>query len=196
MYYSITGKVVHFEDNQIVLDNQGVAYDLCVSNITIAQVAKIGSTITLYTLMRIYDDTIRLFGFYSKEEKAMFSKLVSVSSVGPKTAIQILSSIDPKTLALNIVSSDYKTLAKVKGIGKKTAMRIVIELKEKLEQEDLSAMMDTDAKIVEDAISQDAILALTSLGMSRNEAARKVQELRPTVSSVEEIITIVLRGLR
>lgn len=195
MYYSISGKVVYFEDNQIVLDNLGVGYDICVSTQTIEKLAKIGNTITLYTTLRISDDTIKLFGFYAKEEKAMFLKLVSVSGIGPKTAIQILSSIDPKTLALNIVSSDYKTLAKVKGIGKKTAMRIVVELKEKLEEEDLEVMMDTKVSSQMDTIAQDAILALTSLGMNRADAARKVSEVRSKVNSVEEILALALRGL-
>ncbi len=128
----------------------------------------------------------------------MFLKLTSISGVGPKTALIILSSIDPKTLALNIVNSDYKALAKVKGIGKKTAMRIIMELKEKLEEEDIDSMTDDISPIhkAQDKLSQDAVLALASLGMTKGEATRRVAECRKDADTLEDLIRLVLRSMR
>lgn len=195
MYYYVKGKVVYFEDGRLVVENGGIGYDLLVSNNTLARLSTRTDEVTVYTAVRSTDDTIKLYGFYGIEEKAMFLKLTSISGVGPKTALQILSSIDPKTLALNIVEADYKALSKVKGIGKKTAMRIIMELKEKLEEEDLDSLSDAPIKKVDDQVSQDAILALASLGMTKGEATKRVQEVRNKANTVEEIITIVLKGM-
>ncbi|MCR4874823.1 MAG: Holliday junction branch migration protein RuvA [Clostridia bacterium] len=201
MYYYIKGKVVYFEDGRLVVENNGIGYDLQVSSNTLARLADKKDEVTIYTSVRIGtgvtggDSTIKIYGFYGLEEKAMFSKLMSISGIGPKTALQILSAIDPKTLALNIVEADYKALSKVKGIGKKTAMRIIMELKEKLEEEDLDSLSDVPVKKVNDQVSQDAILALASLGMTKGEATKRVQEVRDKANTVEEIITIVLKGM-
>ena len=196
MYYYIKGKVVYFEDGRLVVENNGIAYDLLVSTITLDKLSRQEGEVVVYTAVRSTDDTIKLYGFYGIEEKSMFQKLTSISGVGPKTALQILSSIDPKTLAINIVNADNKALAKVKGIGKKTAMRIILELKEKLEEEDMDALYDGPVIKVDDELSQDAILALSSLGMTKAEAARRVAEVKGMASTVEEIITIVLKGIK
>ena len=199
MYYYIKGKVAYSEEGRIVIDNNGVGYDLLVSNNTLSRLVDKQEEVTVYTALKMgaNDDTIRLFGFYGIEEKSMFLKLTSISGVGPKTALQILSFIDPKTLAVNIVNSDFKALAKVKGIGKKTAMRIIMELKEKLEEEDFETLDLGEPKVkVEDQLSQDAVLALSSLGMTKAEASKRVKEVRSMASTVEEIITIVLKGIK
>ena len=202
MYYYIKGKIVYFEDGRLVVENNGIAYDLQVSSNTLARLSDIKDEVTIYTSVRIGtgvtggDSTIKIYGFYGLEEKAMFTKLMSISGIGPKTALQILSAIDPKTLAINIVEADSKALAKVKGIGKKTALRIILELKEKLEEEDFDSFTEAPIKKMNDQVSQDAILALSSLGMTKSEAAKKVAEVRSKADNVEDIITIVLKGMR
>lgn len=196
MYYSITGKVIFFEEGRIVVDCNNIGFDILVSNNTLNAFGHIGETITIFTCVKIADDVIKIYGFSTKEEKAMFIKLTSISGVGPKTALQILSGIDPKTLALNIVNSDYKALAKIKGIGKKTAMRIIMELKEKLEEEDFESLSDTPIPKIDDPISQDAILALSSLGMSKSEATRQVSLYRPKANTTEELISLVFRSMK
>ncbi|MBE5763339.1 MAG: Holliday junction branch migration protein RuvA [Clostridiales bacterium] len=202
MYYYIKGKVVYFEDGRLVVENNGIGYDILVSKNTQLALADKKDEVLVYTCVKISsgitstDETIKIYGFANLEEKGMFVKLTSISGVGPKTALQILSEIDPKTLALNIVNADSKALSKVKGIGKKTAMRIILELKEKLEEEDFDTFGDTPIKKVDDQMSQDAVLALASLGMTKGEAAKKVAEVRANANSVEEIITIVLKGMR
>ena len=198
MYYSITGKVACIEEGRLVVECNGIGYDVLVSNNTLQKLGEVGKEITIFTTVKVTDDTIKLYGFYEKEEKGMFLKLTSISGVGPKTALIILSSIDPKNLALNIVNSDYKALAKVKGIGKKTAMRIIMELKEKLEEEDIDSMADDISPIhkAQDKLSQDAVLALASLGMTKGEATRRVSECRKDADTLEDLIRLVLRGMR
>lgn len=200
MYYSITGKVVFFEEGRLVIETNGIGYDVLVSNITLDKFGVLDKIVTVFTTVRVTDDTIKIYGFHSKEEKGMFTKLVSVSSVGPKTALVILSTLDPKELALNIVNSDYKALSKVKGIGKKTAMRIIMELKEKLEEEDIDMLNDDVSPIHKaaklDQVAQDAALALCSLGMTKGEATKAVSDIRSQGNTVEELITLVLRGIK
>ena len=202
MYYYVKGKVVYFEDGRVVVENNGIGYDLLVSKNTLANLSDKKDEVLVYTCVKLSsgvtstDETIKLYGFCNLEEKAMFIKLTSISGVGPKTALQILSEIDPKTLALNIVNADSKALAKVKGIGKKTAMRIILELKEKLEEEDFESFSEISIKKTDDQVAQDAVLALLSLGMTKNEASKRVAEVRHQANSVEEIITIVLKGMK
>jgi len=196
MYYYVKGNVVYSEEGRLVVENNGIGYDLLVSNNTLSKLAQEKGEVTVYTLVRSTDDAIKIYGFYGIDEKSMFLKLISTNGVGPKLALQILSAIDPKTLALNIVASDYKALAKVKGIGKKTAMKIIIELKEKLEEEDLDSLGESAIRNVDDQVSQDAILALASLGMNRVDATKQVAEARAKADTVEDIITIVLKGMR
>ena len=199
MYYSITGKVIHYEEGKIVLENNGIGYELGVSANTLSAFAKRGETITAYTYLKVSDDGMSLYGFYTKEEKAMFINLISISGVGPKIALQILSGIDLQRLAICIVNGDVKTLAKVKGIGKKTAERIILELKEKIADMDNSSddnsffgLMGGDTS--KDEVVNDAVLALVSLGISKTEAVKAVAIARQSSDKLETIITTALRS--
>lgn len=200
MYYSISGKVVFYEEGKVVLENNGIAYELGVSANTLAAFAKKGEVVTAYTYLKVAEDEMSLYGFYSKEEKAMFVNLISVSGVGPKTALQILSGIDLQSLAIAIVNGDAKTLAKVKGLGRKTAERIILELKEKISAVGESESSDgffgllggEDAS--KDEVVNDAVLALVSLGISKTEAAKAVSIARTKSDKLENIITLALRS--
>ncbi|MDE6276161.1 MAG: Holliday junction branch migration protein RuvA [Clostridia bacterium] len=200
MYYSITGKVIFYEEGKIVLENNGIAYELGVSANTLSALAKRGETVTAYTYLKVAEDEMSLYGFYSKEEKAMFINLISVSGVGPKTALQILSGIDLQRLAIAIVNSDAKTLSKVKGLGKKTAERIILELKEKISE--VSGSDDDDGFFgllggddsSKDEVGGDAVLALVSLGISKTDAVKAVAVARTKTDKLENIITLALRS--
>ncbi|MDE6614136.1 MAG: Holliday junction branch migration protein RuvA [Clostridia bacterium] len=199
MYYSITGKVIHYEEGKIVLENNGIGYELGVSANTVSGFANRGETITAYTYLKVSDDGMSLYGFYTKEEKAMFINLIGISGVGPKIALQILSGIDLQRLAICIVNGDVKTLAKVKGIGKKTAERIILELKEKIADIDNSGddtsffgLMGADSS--KDEVVNDAVLALVSLGISKTEAVKAVAIARQSSDKLETIITTALRS--
>ena len=198
MYYSITGKVIFYEEGKVVLENNGIAYELGVSANTLTAFAKKGEVVTAYTYLKVAEDEMSLYGFCSKEEKAMFINLISVSGVGPKIALQRLSGIDLQRLAICIVNGDAKTLSKVKGIGKKTAERIILELKEKIadvgQGEDDSFFGLVGAETSKDNIVNDAVLALVSLGISKTDAVKAVAIARQSTDKLETIITAALRS--
>ena len=197
MFYSITGKVVFYEEGRLAVATPGgVAYELLVSNATLAKLGRQGETVTVYSRLAVAQDDVRLFGFYSKEEKAMFENLTSVGGVGGKLALQILSSVDVSTLAIAIVGGDAATLSKVKGIGKKTAERIILELREQVSSSATAIapadIMPTSA--VGDATAQDAIAALVSLGISKTEAYTAVAAAMKKTDKLEQIIGLALRS--
>lgn len=197
MFYSIRGKVVFFEEGRLVVETaDGVGYDLCVSSQTLSKLGKIDELTTVYTYLSVSQDSVRLFGFCSKEEKSMFEKLITVSGVGPKAAIQILSGLTANKLALAIASNDVISLTQVKGIGKKTAERLILELKEKIsvsKEEGATFVGDTASNL--DTVANDAVLALVSLGISKNVAYKNVCEAREKSDKLENIITIALRSM-
>ena len=198
MFYSITGKVVFYEEGRLAVATPGgVAYELLVSNATLAKLGRQGETVTVYCRLAVAQDDVRLFGFYSKEEKAMFENLTSVGGVGGKLALQILSSVDVSTLAIAIVGGDAATLSKVKGIGKKTAERIILELREQVSSS-ATAIAPTDnimpTSAVGDATAQDAIAALVSLGISKTEAYTAVAAAMKKTDKLEQIIGLALRS--
>lgn len=197
MFYSITGKVVFYEEGRLAVATPGgVAYELLVSNATLAKLGRQGETVTVYCRLAVAQDDVRLFGFYSKEEKAMFENLTSVGGVGGKLALQILSSVDVSTLAIAIVGGDAATLSKVKGIGKKTAERIILELREQVSSSATAIapadIMPTSA--VGDATAQDAIAALVSLGISKTDAYTAVAAAMKKTDKLEQIIGLALRS--
>lgn len=195
MYYSINGKVLFFEEGRLVIECGGIGYDLCVSNTTLSKLGKSNDMVTVFTYLSVTQDNVRLFGFWSKEEKAMFEKLISVSGVGPKAALQILSGLSDENLAICIANNDVAGLSKVKGIGKKTAERIILELKEKIVlsgKEGLS--LGAKADLFDDVANQ-AALALVSLGISKSQAYNSVCIAREKTDKLENIITLALRSL-
>ena len=198
MFYCITGKVIHYEEGRLVVQAGGVGYELLVSNNALARLGKTGLECTAYTELSVTQDDVRLFGFYSKEEKNMFRKLTSVSGVGGKMALQILSSADVSTLAVAIVSGDSATISKVKGIGKKTAERIILELREQMNDAVVSAGSATDlipqAEETRGGVAADAIAALVSLGISKTEAYTAVAAAMKKTDKLEQIITLALRS--
>ncbi len=198
MFYCITGKVVHYEEGRLVVSAGGVGYDLLVSNNALQRLGKIGLECTVYTVLSITQDDVRLFGFYSKEEKNMFQKLTSVSGVGGKMALQILSSADVSTLAVAIVSGDTATISKVKGIGKKTAERIVLELREQMNEAVAAngsvSDLFTQSEPQQSGVASDAISALVSLGISKTDAFTAVSAAMKKTDKLEQIITLALRS--
>lgn len=200
MYYSITGKVIFYEEGRLVVECGGVGYDLSVSNNTLAKLGKTGAQATVFTYLHVQEDALRLFGFYGKEEKAMFEKLISISGVGPKLALQILSGVDLATLAISIVGGDVKALAQIKGIGKKTAERIILELREKVDAQSVGDFGDLskyggEGALKTDEVSAEAIMALVSLGFNKTDAIKAVAASRDKTDKVESLIMIALRSL-
>ena len=192
MYAYIVGKVDSYGDGYLVVEAAGVGYYINASDFTVAKFSRTGGTVKVYTYLAVREDDMSLYGFYSEEERKMFLSLITVSGVGPKMAIGILSATDVNTLATSIVSGDTKALSKVKGIGKKTAERIIVELKENIGD---NAAFLSGGTPEADTMIEDALELLTSLGVSRTEAYSLVASARKDARNVNELVMMVLRRL-
>ena len=199
MYYSISGKVIYCGEGRLVVECGGVGYDIAVSTSTLVKLGNIGQQVTVYTYLQVQEDALRLFGFYSREEKAMFENLLTVSGVGPKLAIQILSGQELGQLVSSIVNADVKAIASSKGVGKKTAERIVLELQGKLNADGaLESILGGSATPVAtggDEITRDAVEALMSFGISRSQAEQAVAKVRGNADDLESVIALAFRSL-
>ena len=172
MFYYVKGELVMTDPQSAVVDCGGVGYKLTVSMNTLSRLTELGKKVCLYTHFSVREDAVELFGFYDTEELYAFRLLISVSGIGPKAAIAILSLLSPAKFALAVSTGDTKTLSKASGVGAKTAARIVLELKDKVSA---TAVADDGEAVVETArggIIDDAIEALMVLGYQR-QAAQK-----------------------
>ena len=196
MYSYIIGTIADMQEGKVVLDNHGIGYELNVSSFTLSKAGTVGKQIKLFTHLGVSDDAMRLYGFISEEERTMFLKLITVSGIGPKVALQILSGMDVRTLALAIVNSDAKSLARIKGIGKKTAERVIVELKERVEADAVESG-DFAGISASSPIGQEAAAVLASLGLSRTDAAAAVNKVLAggKANTLEEVITLALRSV-
>ena len=195
MYAYIVGKVNSFGDGYLVVEAAGVGYFVNASNFTVAKFGRVGETVKVYTYLAVREDDMSLYGFYSEDEKRMFLRLITVSGVGPKMAIGILSAADVSTLATSIVSGDTKALSKVKGIGKKTAERIIVELKENVGDDAFFLTGGNGTSPEGDPMIEDALELLTSLGVSRTEAYTMVAQCKKDAKNVNELVMMVLKRL-
>ncbi|HIU82563.1 MAG TPA: Holliday junction branch migration protein RuvA [Candidatus Faecicola pullistercoris] len=196
MYAFISGRVVSSSEGQIIVENNGIGYQLNVSNTTLAEGGQPGVNRQFYTYLYVKEDVFSLYGFTTEEEKNMFLKLISISGVGPKMALQVLSGMDSKSLAIAIVTGDTKGLSKIKGLGKKTAERIILELKEGLSDEQLVSSLDKVSPVASaDKLVQEAALALQSLGIGKAEAFELAVNARSFADTLEDIISLALRQL-
>ena len=197
MYAHLNGIVAEKGDGTLVIECAGVGYQLSVSASTLSDAPAVGANMKCYTLLSVREDAMELFGFSTREEKQMFMKLTAVTGIGAKSALGILSAMSLKDLSLAIVSGDVTTLSRAPGIGKKTAQRIILELKDKVDAVELrspSGAALKGANIRQDATSE-AIEALLALGYQQSEAARAIAALDPLPSTSDEIIRQALKGM-
>ncbi len=193
----LKGKVIYSGEGIVLLDVNGVGYEVVCSGALFARLVneKQGEA---YTYLQVREDGISLYGFVSLEEKNMFLKLISVSGVGPKMGISILSGLNIGDLAVAIASSDVKMLSTVKGLGKKTAERIILELREKVSSLSLPSAGAPSAPVSEKIgdREEDAVVGLMSLGYTRAESVRAVKgAVERGAESVEDIIMSALRSM-
>lgn len=195
MYSFIIGNLVELYEDKIVLENSGIGYEIATSlRIYQKLVGKTGEKIKIYTYLSVREDDMSLFGFETVEEKNLFLQLITVSGVGAKTALGMLSSLSASDIVTAIALQDPAVLSKAKGIGKKTAERIILELKGKVSAEYDIFDKTPSSNTAMDSIAQDAILALVSLGILESEAVKQVKKLRPNATSTEELIKLVLKN--
>ncbi len=196
MYAYLKGVVADKGANELVLDVGGVGYLLSCSMTTLQETPSIGETMKAYTYFSVREDAMELFGFATPEEKSMFLRLLSVSGVGPKLALSILGAMPLRDLTLAIVTGDAAALSRAPGVGKKTAQRIALELKEKVTESDLEAAPAAASlpPAQEDAAAE-ALAALQALGYTPAEAARAVSLVRGQSDSANELVRLALRGM-
>ena len=197
----IKGEASVTDENTVIMECGGMGYEVIASNTTISQILNGSPFICLQTYLKVSEDGVVLYGFYTKEEKQMFLKLITVNGIGPKAAIGILSDIDINELMIAIMTSDIKRLSKIKGVGKKTAERIVLELKEKIDAdskellESIPTSKGTVSKEEEmDKDTADVIVALKGLGLKQEEAMEAVRQAKPHCKTAEEMIVYILRN--
>ena len=198
MFYSITGRVVHRDTQSVALETGGVAFQCSTTLSTLKTIGEKGSTATLYTYLNVREDALDLFGFATEQEMECFKLLISVSGVGPKAALSILSELTPDKLALCLATGDSKSITRAQGVGPKLAQRVVLELKDKLakglELPADSPEIQAAGLAAADGNAAEAVSALTMLGYSQSEAAMAVSKLDGDLP-VEELIKQAVKQL-
>lgn len=197
MIYSVRGKLIHTEAELAVVECGGVGYACRTTFNTLQRIAG-DEQVTLYTYLSVREDAVELYGFAEREELKCFKLLISISGVGPKAALSILSGMNTQRFALCVATGDAKALTQVKGIGTKTAQRIVLELKDKLAGETISVRgtngMAQGSAAVPGSNIAEAVTALEVLGYTEGEALSVLGKLDPALP-VEELIKKALVGL-
>lgn len=192
MYYYIKGTYITRGENYAVIDNNGIGYKIFTSEKALEQLSKTVGEVTLYTYLYVREDIMDLYGFTANEEISMFLKLLSVSGVGPKAALSIMSVASVERLAIAIMTGDTKTITKAAGVGSKVAQRVILELKDKIKTNDAidsGSIQDIDTG----DIKTEAVSALVVLGYSQQEANNAVS--KSNGENVEDLVKEALKKL-
>ena len=196
MFAYIKGIIDSKQDTFVVIDVQGVGYKIFMPTNSIKNLGEEGEIAKVYTHYYVREDNISLYGFSSNEELRMFELLISVSGVGAKSAIAMLSEITPSKFALDVVSDDVTSLTKIPGVGKKTAARIILELKDKLKQEQaIEAKEEIKTYIESNEKVEEAITALQVLGYNKREIESVFSKIDIKNLELEDIIKNALKYL-
>ncbi|HBB37389.1 MAG: Holliday junction DNA helicase RuvA [Candidatus Moranbacteria bacterium GW2011_GWC1_45_18] len=187
MIAKITGKIAFFRDNYVVVDVSGVGYKIFVTDFTMGKIAG-KKEIELYTHTYVREDTLSLYGFLIPDELEMFELLISISGIGPKAAVGILSIAEPKTIRAAVISGDSSILTRVSGVGKKTAERVILELKNRIAE--LPGEDQREAKA-----DSEAIEALVSLGYSVSQAREALKSVPKDEKDMSGRIKAALKNL-
>ena len=191
MYEYIKGKVVGIKEEYIVLDNNGIGYKIFTSKNSLTAI-KTNEIITMYIYFNLREDGVYLYGFTTEEELDLFNMLLLVSKIGPKVGLNILSTLTPNQIKLAILNNDSHILCNAPGVGKKTAGRIILELKDRIDDNDIV----DDTGFVEDTNKvEGAIHGLMSLGYTRGEVFKALNSIDTSNISTEDIIREVLKKL-
>ncbi len=199
MYYYVSGTVAHVEAYLAVIDCGGVGYACRTTTYTLSQIKK-GDKAKLFTYLSVREDAMDLYGFFSQEELKLFQQLISVSGVGPKAALGILSSSSPANLAMSIITGDEKALTAAQGVGKKIAQRVILELKDKLAKgQSVSASGESVPGPVVTVIPKnklsEASAALAVLGYSQAEINIALKGIDIDGEPLEQIVRLALKRM-
>ena len=195
----LVGTIEEKYENVLIMDVNGVGYELLISNNTLVALPNVNETTKVLTYLHVKDDGVALYGFATPEEKSIFMKLITVSGVGPKMAITILSGMKISDLIVAITREDVSLLSKIKGLGKKTAERVCLELKDKINatgfETDLFNYKDNIGNFINENALKDAVDTLIALNVNKNEAYGLARANAGDGATAEEIILKVLRQL-
>lgn len=195
MFAYIKGSLEVKSINYVVVENNGIGYKIYMSSKSIGTIGNIGEQVKVHIHYHVREDDISLYGFTSEEELRMFEILINVSGVGVKSALTMLSDITPSSFALAVINDDVTRLTKVPGVGKKTAQRLILELKDKLKSEDITSEEIEVEEKKNNNINNDAVVALQVLGYSKKEAETVLEKIDTNGLSIEETIKQALKYL-
>jgi Holliday junction DNA helicase RuvA len=199
MFAYIKGRLDYKHNEYIVVEANGVGYKIYTALSTIEKIGNVGDEVKVHTHLYVREDIMNLYGFATNEELKMFELLISVSGVGPKAALSVISSVSSSKFGLAVITDDVKTLTKAQGVGNKVAQRIILELKDKIKKEQISSInVETDNKAAggrENSRASEAISALMVLGYTPLEASKAVNAVYSEEMDLESIIKSALKGL-
>lgn len=198
MYSYIKGELAEIETDHIVVDVNGIGYNLYITANSFSYLPQIGQECKIHTYLHVREDAMMLYGFLTKDELSMFKMLITVSGIGPKVAIGVLSALSADDLRFAILAQDAKAIAKAPGIGAKTAQRVILELKDKVNFEDaFEKKLEKEQMLQvsgESQVKNDAVLALNALGYSSAESLKAVSKIAVTENmSVEDVLKSALK---
>ena len=196
MFAYVKGTLVEKSNTYVVVETAGIGYKIFMSQTAINSLQNLGEEVKIYTHYYVREDNISLYGFLSNEELKMFELLLQVSGIGAKSAIAMLSQITPSSFALAVISNDVSKLVKIPGIGKKSAERIILELKDNLKNEQaISKTEEVKAVINKNEQDDEVIEALQVLGYNKKEIEKALEGLDRTNLGIEDTIKQVLKLL-
>ena len=183
----IIGVVDSVESDRVIIEHNDMGYNIFMPSASLELIG-VGEKLKIYTYFSVREDAMQLYGFLSKDELELFRKLIGVSGVGPKGGLAIISACPGESLQMAIISGDAKAISKAQGIGAKTAQRIIIELKDKIDIQDMISSRNTETAVVSSTIQSDAIEALLALGYSRTDAFHAVKKVEISEDMDVEIV--------
>ena len=189
----IKGIIEEVEEDKVIIDNNGIGYGIFMPQSSLELIGS-GEELKIYTYLNVKEDAMQLYGFLSKEELNLFKKLIGVSGVGPKGGLSIITACPGDSLQMAIISGDAKAISKAQGIGAKTAQRIIIELKDKIDLEEVISTNPGEA-VADTEVKSDAIEALIALGYSRTSAFNAVNNVDKITDDVEELLKLALKNI-
>ena len=195
MFSHIEGRVEEKRAGELVIDVGGIGFLLNCPASTVAAAPAGGGRMRCYTHFSVREDGMELFGFSTREEREMFRRLNGVSGVGPRTALGILSALTLRELSIALLTGDAAAIARAPGVGKKTAQRLILELKDKVDQADLGEDIGAVAVPESADAAMEAVQALLALGYSSQEANRAVASVRDKADTADTMILLALKGL-
>ena len=195
MYAHFRGVVAEKGADCLVIDCGGVGYLLTVSAATLSAAPAVGQSMTCYAALSVREDAMELFGFATREEKKLYEKLRSVSGIGPRTALNMLSSMTVRDLSIAIVTGDVNAISRAQGVGKKTAQRVIMELKEKIDNDALVGSAVPISGPMEKGAVAEAIEALMALGYNAPDAQRAIAAVSDSADTVDKLVFMALRGM-